>query len=192
MKYPKTYTAIRQMIANALLETPLARGVVRKGAPRLTDAGEPVDPLLIDLMQEYAHVDTSGGNHSQYGSVHTYPSVAESAWPQNPSYEKTWDFQDVTDIRFLANITEAGPAGGSIFWTMYQYDGTDILPVTFTGGAPTVPVTVGFHDSGWKQPEWNAEAIDGRPAALLYQLSNPTGLSGTMGVGLCQVLLRKG
>lgn len=188
--FPGTHSAIIEMIGNALLETHMARSIVRKGAPRL-GVGTTAALFPADLLQTYAHVDTSGLTHSQYGSIVSYTLATVVSFPAIGSSLMTrfWDFADIEYIRLVANITEVGPAGGVLQLTLFQPEGS----VPFEDGNPSVPAdSVGFHDSGWKRALWLTEPGEAgdRPAQTVASLTNPTGLSGTMGVGLCQVLVK--
>lgn len=193
-RYQRTYAAIKEMIGDELLAVPLARGIVRKGAPRMSgEASAPVS--VIDLLQEFNHVDTSGGNHSQYGTVlsHSSFSPEQLAGPSVASMHAFWDFEGIGSMRLLANVTLAGPSGGAIELQIRQNapDSGFFFPYPdYPDGPVSVPVTVGFHDSGWKQIDWWPEDLDGRPAGCEPYLINPTGTSGTMGLGLLQILLK--
>lgn len=142
-------------------------------------------------------MDLVGLNHSQYGSVVSYPTSANELFPATGAgMMRFWDFRDIEWMRLIANITEAGPVGGQMYLTLIQDVGTgNIFPqLSFEGGAPSVPAdSVGFHDSGWRRIEWLEQVVplDGRPAQTLAWLSNPTGVAGTIGVGLCQILIKR-
>jgi hypothetical protein len=192
LSFPITYRAIQDMMHNALLETPMARDIVRKAGPKL---GSGVTPsvLLSDLLQEYSVVQYDITGHEQYGSLVSYDLSAEDPFPsQSTRMMRFWDFEGIEYIRLVANISEAGPTGGILYVGMAQgVDGGGISSVTFEGGAPSVPAdTVGLHVSEWRRVEWLDESLPGRPAQTLPWLTNPTGSPGEIGVGLIQIQVK--
>lgn len=199
--YGGVYQAIHNMIETVLLETPMARAIARKGIARIPSGGSsggsgpPLMPLGLDLLEQYAKVDqVPGDTHSQFGSVLPYSSATSQPFPRSGTrLMRFWDFRDVVSIKMLVTVTEVASAGSALELRIAQDVGTPgIFPqVPFTGGNPSVPLdTLGIHVTGWQNIEWFSESVDGRPAQLLPWLLNPGGTSGTLGVGLCQILVR--
>lgn len=198
MSFPGTHHAIRELVEDTVLQTSAARDIMRKAGIRL-GGGTTLDSgfISVDLFQQYAKITRTGFDHSQYGSVVTYSSAANSPFPAaSTRMLRFWDFRDAQWMRFVGNISEVGPAGGQLFLTLIQDVGTPgtYPSVPFEGGAPSIPAdSVGLHDSGWRRIQWltTPESLEGRRAQTLPWLSNPTGVGGTIGVGLCQILIRR-
>jgi hypothetical protein len=196
MGYPHTYQAIKGMVRGALLETRMARDIVRKGAPEMVAAPEAVE-APASLAGQYARVSYPASNqHSQYGIVVSYTSAAEMQFPAgdtNTNLRFYGSFEGVTQMRMLATVTQAAASGCELAIAVFQeeIDNSVVEVVDFDPGPPVVPLdAVGLHVSGWKTIEWSPDSKDGIPAQANWKLLNPTGLSGTVGVGLCQLQIR--
>ena len=194
MGYPITRAAILDMIGGAVRETDLARGIARKGLIPVPFGGEstgaPTDP-----WGTYAKVDELGsGTHSQYGSVLEYESEESFEFEGMARYA---DHLGVDEVMILANVTEVGNAGSSLYLTIdYDADsgaGIDVEPVPFTSASPTVPLDeVGLHLSSWERIDWPVDSLvdEERPAIIRWWIDNPSEGGGSVGLGLCQLFVR--
>lgn len=197
MSFPETHRAIREMIGDTLLATPMARDIVRKGLGLISAGGSAGTPLLIDLLEEHSLVQYDITGHEQYGSLISYTSLANSPFPQGSTrMMRFWDFSQIEWFRLIANITEVGPSGGVLYLSIFQDVGDGTNPaISFEVGAPSVPAdSLGLHVSEWRRAEWLEvpETLSGRPAMTLPWLTNPTGSPGSIGIGLAQILVKGG
>lgn len=197
------------MIEKILLQTPMARDIARKGLGRLAGGASAGTPLLVDLLQQYSMVDYDITGHSAYGSEVEYFAFAnDPPYPPGDRFPTSsskmvryWDFSEIEYLKLIANITKVGPPGSELLLVMSQYIGGERTDpanyplIPFEVEAPSVPAdSLGLHVSEWRRVLWLEEEADnliyGRPAETTPYLTNPDELSGTIGAGLIQILVK--
>jgi hypothetical protein len=222
VSFPRTYASVKETIRGTLLQTKMARDIVRKSGIRTAVAALPAeDPAPPQLKGQFAHVGTeTTAEFSVYGRDLAFPADTEFPFPEPKSGGAAFlgtsrlrnysDWIGLEEVRLLATVTLAGPAGSELFirmWrdTLWGVGGTAdfIVEVPFAGGGPIVPLDeVGLHASEWfaidRPPEATTPAVptdtlnppSRRPAMAEWYVSNPSGFAATGGVGLCQLQAR--
>jgi hypothetical protein len=187
----RTYGEIREMIEGSLLQTKTARQIVRKSMVK--PGSVPTDVFsgqFIDLQGQYTKVSDSAEHH-QYGSVLPYTASASQQFPLGSGrLSRFGDFRGFVLTRIVVTVTKIAGAGCEMHIGITQDTGEPPPYPTlgFEGGAPTVPLDeTGLHVSDWKRIEWLEDPDVARPAEANWWLTNPTGQSGEVGIGLAQL-----
>ena len=187
------------MIEDSLLHTKTARDIVRKSGVRSGAQDSGVSQAMPAVLAgQYSFVQQSGGLSSQYGAVVSYASAAARAFPGGGGVggvgklSYTGDFRNIAQARILVTVTQVAGAGCTVNIGLHQrLSNLSIVAATFTGGAPSVSIdTLGLHISDWKDIEWTEDPGPVRLAESYWFLNNPTGVAGTVGIGLCQLQIR--
>jgi hypothetical protein len=194
----RTYKAIREMIRQSLLETHTARDIVRKSMISPAESSSGVDNVLngVDLFQQYAFIDRSGANHSQYGAVLSYNTTfGPQTFPESssPQMLRFWDFKDINHLKLLVTVTKVAGANVTLELRLQQDIGNPgPSSISFSGGNPSVPLdSLGLHITDWHEIQFLPESLEGRPAQCRPFFVAPSASVGTTGIGLIQILAKK-
>lgn len=198
----RTYNEIREMIGAALLQTHIARGIVRKaGLPAAASASGAIGGPRSELAGQYCYLDYPS---SPYGAVVPYVAAEFSLFPQGdfglsePNDAESWtlgryaDFRGFSWARLLVTVTNPSGSGITLKIAPRQKVGSNAFLISFEGGELAVPLDeVGLHITDWLRFGWLEDTDDERPAQMNWHIHNPTGSSGSVGVGLCQLQVRE-
>ena len=172
MSFPRSYSALRDMVLSALLEVKTCRDIVRRSGVRLT-GGTAVG--LPEIYGSFTLIDTD----EPLGYTEDHSATSPRPFPGGFAYamDRLADWGDFTEARLLATVTEAGETGATL-----EVTGTG---VSFTGGLSVPLTTVGVEISDWK-----AATVTDEAAVTEWVLNNPSGATTPFGLGLCQLQVR--
>jgi hypothetical protein len=189
----RTYHAIERMVEQGLLQTHVARSIVRKASlPVGTPSdGEVSTGALADLCGQYTLI-----NDTTYGSIVGHPTSAEDNFYMIPvgtgNLTHYYDWRGVTQIRMLAHVTRAGVPDVFLSAELYRWIAAEGFyeRIFYEGDQVTVPLdAVGLHISSWRTVLWPEFPTEERPAKLDFLIRNHT-VAGDVGIGLVQAQMR--
>lgn len=188
MSFPGTYAAIQRMVSTALLETPVARAIARKGLRSLGLSTAVFGVRTFGLWNALADTGTARGFFFEYeaGIEETNMPTLRVGQPFNPNgaghFQRYGDSRDFGEARLILNVTEAGVVGSTLY--------VDLDSGGFVGGRPELPLdVVGMHVSEWFTAVFPT-TIPPDSAIVAMIVRNPSLATGTVAVGVVQLQKR--
>lgn len=176
MPFRKSYAEILEMIGKALLDTSMARAIVRRAGvwPAGALGGIP------DIFGTFSEITDTSGYVGEYTSAEFYfPDGSQSM-------ARYADTAGISEARILVTTTGVG-ATGSIL--LVEVDGGEGVR-GFVDEPPSAPLdSIGLHVSEWRRFSWEPATL-GRAALIRWVVSNPADAGGEFAVGLCQLQVR--
>ena len=166
MNFPITDRAIDETIKREALTLPAPKDMARRAGIRLTPrpaGGQNIAASFTLVNDDLGYVEDHGD------ALVFFPSDL-------PRMDRLLDWRGFTEALLLVTVTQAGAAGTSI--------GIESADVSFSGGL-SVPLTLGVQITDWKAITFTSTAVLSR-----WRVYNPSELSGSFGIGLCQLQVR--
>jgi hypothetical protein len=171
MGYPLTYRAIEETIKRAALSLPYPRRAARRAGIRVSSTPSGGQ----NIAASFTLINDALGYVEEHGDDPVY-------FPSDlPQMDRVLDWRGFSEAKLLVSVTEAGEAGTSI--------GVESFDVTFTGGLSVPLTSVGAQVSDWVAID-APEEVYLEAVSTSWKIYNPSELTGSFGVGLCQLQVR--
>ena len=131
MSFPRSYSALKDMVLSALLEVKTCRDIVRRSGIRLTGG---TATGLPEIYGSFTLMDTD----EPLGYTEDHSATSPRPFPGGFAYamDRLADWGDFSQARLLATVTEAGETGSTL-----EVMGTGVIvfwwalrPAYYSGG----------------------------------------------------------
>ena len=169
MSLPGWHRALSKMAENALLQTKTTQDIARKAG---LEPGTSVGAGPPDIWGTFTLIETS----NLLGYTETFALNASRFLPEGlPQMDRFADWSNASEARLLLTVTQAGVAGSKIGITSDEATFNLSVPLSATG----------LQVSAWTAVSKSQEAI-----VNSWMVENPNLLTGSFGIGLCQLQAR--